>query len=48
MQVGLVRIIQPMEDNHLMNLSLLILRIIRNKLIMKRRVGRKERLKEIA
>jgi len=47
-KVGLVKIILRMEDSHLMKLSLLILKILRNKGTMKRRAARKEKLKEIA
>ena len=46
-KVGLVKIIRPMVDNHLMNLSLLILKIIRIQATMKRRAARK-RVKETA
>ena len=46
-KVRLVKIIQPMEDNHLMKLSLLILIIIRNQVTVKRRAARKK-VKEIA
>ena len=47
-KVRLVKIILIMADNHSMNLSLLILRILKSKVTMKRRVARKEKLKEIA
>ena len=47
-KVRLVKIILIMADNHSMNLSLLILRILKSKVTMKRRVARKEKIKEIA
>ena len=47
-KVKLVKIILIMADNHSMNLSLLILRILKSKVTMKRRVARKEKIKEIA
>jgi len=42
-----VKIIQPMEDKPLKNLSLLVQIIIKSKLKMKRRVARRK-VKEIA
>ena len=47
-KVRLVKIILIMADNHSMNLSLLILRILKSKVTMKRRVAKKEKIKEIA
>ena len=47
-KVRLVKIILIMADNNSMNLSLLILRILKSKVTMKRRVARKEKIKEIA
>ena len=47
-KVKLVKIILIMADNHSMNLSLLILRILKSKVTMKRRVAKKEKIKEIA
>ena len=47
-KVKLVKIILIMADNHSMNLSLLILRILKSKVTMKRRVARKEKIKESA
>lgn len=47
-KVKLVKIILIMADNNSMNLSLLILRILKSKVTMKRRVARKEKIKEIA
>ena len=47
-KVKLVKIILIMADNNSMNLSLLILRILKSKVTMKRRVARKEKIKESA